>query len=405
MFLDYDELTDGIFKDKIKEAIQASPFFLIVMSKGSMTRCVNEGDWVRREIFLALEHNKHIIPVNPDNSFDGFPEEVPNTIKELLGSHQFSDINFGQALGVTIDLLIQNRLLPTLGKREVQNHKDEDYATAQETLRKMDLHNRFMKRLGIIGISLIVLIVLAVAGIFLYQQKVKNNQQQAEKERLELRTKLEQDHSDFQLRLDQNLTKEQMYTIDTILQNMTEVRQDSLWVSKFEFTVGQWYGILGGEYDCELRKMPMTEVSFGDVCMKLLDTLRLYTGITGFDLPSVEEWEYAAHGGCHHETTLYVGSDNVDEAAWYQGNSRGKAHQSDGRQGKICNWLDIFDMSGNVAEWCNSPQIIDGGVVLMSVCGGHYNSPASEVTASSRAGLDPDAREKTVGFRLIIRKN
>ena len=149
VFLDYDELTDGIFSDKIKAAIKDAPVFMLVLSKGSMQRCANDGDWVRQEITLAVEQNKHIVPVNPDNGFDGFPEGMPEKLQESIGSHQHSEISFGQALGATIDLMIKNRLVPTLGERTSSEHKDTDYEAAQETLRKQDAHNRFMKRLGI----------------------------------------------------------------------------------------------------------------------------------------------------------------------------------------------------------------------------------------------------------------
>ena len=99
VFLDYDELTDGVFSDKIRAAIKEAPVFMLVLSGGSMTRCANEGDWVREEITLAVKQGKHIIPMNPDNSFDGFPEGMPEELKESIGSHQHSEISFGQALG------------------------------------------------------------------------------------------------------------------------------------------------------------------------------------------------------------------------------------------------------------------------------------------------------------------
>lgn len=397
VFLDYDELKDGVFSEHIVAAIKESPIFMFVLSEGALDRCKNEDDWVRQEIMLAIEQEKHIIPVNPDNNFGDMPKDIPEEIKTAVGSHQHSEISFGQTLGITVDFMVENRIVPVVGDRAQESHIDTDFDAAKLSLEKIDAHNRFMKRLGIAGVTLVVMIVLTAVGIFFHQYN-------KEKKRTELRTELERKYQDFQLQLIPTLTMEQMYTIDTILQNMKEVRRDSLWMSKFEFTVGQWHGILGGKYDMALKDMPMTEVSFGDVRTRLLDTLILFTGIKGFDLPSVEEWEYAAHGGEKQETTVYVGSDDVNKVAWYQGNSGGKAHPSDGQQGKICNWLDMYDMSGNVAEWCNSSQFLDGGVVLWTVCGGHYNSPSSGVTATSKAGLDPEAREKTVGFRLIIRK-
>jgi formylglycine-generating enzyme required for sulfatase activity len=79
-------------------------------------------------------------------------------------------------------------------------------------------------------------------------------------------------------------------------------------------------------------------------------------------------------------------------------------HKSDGQQGKVCNWLDLYDMSCNVCEWCQTPFLTSTGQLLWTVCGGHYNSPASDVTANSRAGMDTNVKEKTIGFRLVIRK-
>ena len=138
VFLDYDELSDGVFSDKIRSAIKESPVFMLVLSKGSMQRCANDGDWVREEITLAIELQKHIVPINPDNGFDGFPIEMPKRLKDSIGSYQHSEISFGQILGATIDLMVKNRLVPILGERTSYEKKDTDYASAQETLRRKD---------------------------------------------------------------------------------------------------------------------------------------------------------------------------------------------------------------------------------------------------------------------------
>lgn len=401
VFLDYDELTDGVFSDKIRAAIKEAPVFMLVLSKGSMQRCANDGDWVREEITLAVDQQKHIVPVNPDNGFDGFPDGMPERLKESIGSHQHSEISFGQALGATIDLMIKNRLAPTLGERVSNEHKDTDYQAAQETLRRQDAHNRFMKRLGVVCAIAVIAIVLGTCYWFWQHQKDIDQQEQEVAALSELRSELEKKYKDMGLQLSPNLTMQQMNTVDTILMNMTEVQPGKLWMSQYEFTVGQWYGIMGGDYDEAQKSMPMTEVSYGEVCMVFLDSLSNMTNI-GFYLPSVEEWEYAAHGGENKETTLYVGDDNVDKVAWYKDNSGGKAHPSDGQQGKDPNTLDLYDMSGNVSELCNSP-FDDSG--LYTVCGGDYDSPASEVTAVSRKGFATDAKDKNVGFRIIIRKD
>ena len=399
VFLDYDELTDGVFSDKIVAAIKEAPVFMLVLSARSMERCANDGDWVRKEITLAVEQGKHIVPVNPDNGFDGFPEGMPELLKDSIGSQQHSEISFGQALGATIDLMIKNRLVPTLGERVSTEHKDTDYETAQETLRKQDAHNRFMKCVGIIGVLVIVLIVLGTCLWFWQNQKSKN---QADAEIAALRKKcmeIQERHKTFGLQFSPDLTMTQMNTIDTLLQNMSVIRPDTLWMSQYEFTVGLWYGIKGKPYDEAQKDMPMTNVSYGDIYM-FLGELGDMTNLN-VTLPSVEEWEYAAHGGNHHETTLYVGDDDVNKVAWYKDNSGGHAHPSDGQQGKDPNILDLYDMSGNVGELCNS-SFGDNG--LFTVCGGNYESSAADVTITSREGFATDAQAPQVGFRLVIRK-
>ena len=399
VFLDYDELTDGVFSDKIRAAIKEAPVFMLVLSGGSMARCANEGDWVREEITLAVEQGKHIIPVNPDNGFDGFPDEMPEMLKESVGSHQHSEISFGQALGATIDLMIKNRLVPTLGERNASENKDVNFAAAQETLRRQDAHNRFMKRLGIAVAVAVVAIVLGSCLWFWINQRDKDNAEAEVATLAATRIELQEKHKDFMLQLNTGLTMQQMAVIDTMLTNMTPLYLDSIWMSQFEFWVSQWYGIKGEPYDEAQSHTPMTNVSYADINMFLMD-LGDMTNLN-VELPSAQVWEYAAHGGDNQETTQYVGNEDVNKVAWYKDNSDGQAHPSDGQQGKEPNMLDLYDMSGNVSELCNSPYDESGAY---TICGGDYSSPASDVTATSRKAFATDAKDKHVGFRIIIRK-
>lgn len=396
VFLDYDELKDGLFSKKIKEAIIEAPIFMLVLSKDSMERCANENDRLREEILLAVKEKKCFVPVNPDRMFDGISAEVPEEIKLVALETQYSEIDFGQALGVMLDLLIKDRIEPKLGVREKQKHQDYDLEAAQITLKKNDINNKYIKGLYIVGIIAIVSLIVGFG--------VRFNQIRLEKERLEFENKREifqQNHKSFNLYLSPDLTKSQINTIDWILKNMVPIRPDTLWMSKYEFTVGQWYGILGKTYDESLKDFPMTDVSFGEIYMKIIVTLRAVTNIE-FDLPTIEEWQYAAHGGKYQEKTRYAGSDEALKVAWYKDNSGERVHRSNESTGLMPNFLDLFDMSGNVAEWCNSPFYKDSS--LWTVCGGNYNSPVSEVTSDSFMGVDPNTKNKSIGFRLIIRK-
>lgn len=392
VFLDYDELRDGTFGDRIVAAIKAAPVFMPVLSADSMTRCVNEGDWVRKEILLAAHEGKHFVPIDPDRTFDGVPEEAPAVLKKAIEGNQHSEVSFGQLLGASVEQMIADRLVEKVGTRTPQEKIDSNFDAAQESLRRIDAHNRFMKRVGITGVVTVILIILATCGIY-YRHLM--TEEAHEKYRVELQEK----HKVFSLQLNTDLSIEQMATIDTLLQNMTSVYPDSVWMSQFEFTIGQWYGIKGEVFNESQQHLPMTNVSFAEVNM-FLGTLGDMSNLT-VELPSAELWEYAAHGGPYQETTLYVGSNDPDSVAWYKDNSKGLVHACDGQQGKEPNMLDLFDMSGNVSELCNSPFDDNG---QYSICGGDYDSPASEVTAVSRKGFDTSAKDKHVGFRIIIRK-
>ena len=360
VFLDYDELKDGVFNDRIVKSIKEAPIFIIVLSKGSLLRCLNEGDSVRNEIELAVSENKQIIPVNPDKTFDGIPQGLPPTVAHAVGDFQQSEINFGQALGVLVDYMIANRIADVIGNREKKEKVDEDYDAALETLRKIDRHQKYMRGVAAIGLVVVIAIVLATCFII----KKKHDQRQAfEVTRVELERKYEQ----FPLRIDAN--------------------------------VSQWCDIMGTNCLTDERPLPRTDVSYGEVWL-FINRLSAMTDVD-FALPSEEEWVYSARGGEHYE---YSGSGDVDSVAWYEGNSDGKIHPSDGWQNKKANGFDLFDMCGNAGEMCSSPygERVDGG--QWTVCGGNYLSDAKDVRVDSRTGILAEAKAPTVGFRLAIRK-
>lgn len=392
VFLDYDELRDGTFSDRIKSAIKDAPVFMPILSAGSMKRCANDGDWVRKEILLAVQEGKPIVPINPDRTFDGVPEEAPDVLRNAIEGNQHSEISFGQLLGASIDQMIADRLVDKVGKRMPLDKKDADVDAAQETLRKIDRHNKFMKRLCIAGIAAIMIIVVAACA--LYWQHIRNSESLTE-----MRTEIETRHNNLMLQLNPDLTEQQMTAIDNMLTNMSEVYPDSIWMSQFEFTIGLWHGIKGEAYDEAQKNIPVTSKSYADIYM-FLSEISDMTNLN-IELPSAEVWSYAAHGGENAEATKYVGNDDVEKVAWYKDNSGGKAHPSDGQQGKEPNMLDLYDMSGNVSELCNTP-FEDSG--LYTVCGGNYDSPAPEVTADARKGFATDAKDEHVGFRIMIRK-
>jgi len=132
------------------------------------------------------------------------------------------------------------------------------------------------------------------------------------------------------------------------------------------------------------------------------------TQVVGCRLPTEAEWEYAARGGKHHSPYQYSGSDNVDDVAWYSGNSVNKS-QEVGQ--KIPNALNIYDMSGNVWEWCSdwwyeyteTPKINPYNSTAGSnrmVRGGSWVHDAVFSRVASRGHADPSGTEIIIGFRI-----
>ena len=86
-----------------------------MLSPTYLSRCVDEHDWVRNELKLALKLNKYFICINPDNTFDGIPDGSPADIAQTIKVIQHSEISFGQHLDASINLLIQHRIQPIIG--------------------------------------------------------------------------------------------------------------------------------------------------------------------------------------------------------------------------------------------------------------------------------------------------
>jgi formylglycine-generating enzyme required for sulfatase activity len=140
------------------------------------------------------------------------------------------------------------------------------------------------------------------------------------------------------------------------------------YIGKYELTIGQWisihkaYNIKSGKGDgyymtklsCVGRtntdNYPMTNLTWSEA-QEFIRELNTITG-NKYRLPTSEEWEYAARGGNKKRRYKYSGSDKLDEVAWHDGNTNCIHPVGE----KMPNDLGIYDMSGNVAEWCSDYQ-------------------------------------------------
>ena len=176
-------------------------------------------------------------------------------------------------------------------------------------------------------------------------------------------------------------------------------------IGKYEVTQAQWKKIMGNNpsYFDDNDQNPVDNVSWEDVQLFIERLNANYS--EHFRLPTEQEWEFAARGGLQSKGFRYAGSDDVDEVAWWAGNSGGKPHPVGSLKP---NELGIYDMSGNIWEWCSDWKIPypcnfqgkDFTHVSKVLRGGTFAVDSSSVRVRDRNARDTKLRLKTLGFRL-----
>ena len=187
------------------------------------------------------------------------------------------------------------------------------------------------------------------------------------------------------------------------------VTLSSYYIGQMEVTQALWQEVMGSNPSSRQDdNLPVENVSWDD-CQEFISRLNQMTGRT-FRLPTEAEWEYAARGGSRSQGYKYSGSNSISDVAWYSGNSGFQTHAVGT---KSSNELDLYDMSGNVGEWCSdwfgdyssSAQTNPLGPTSGNrriYRGGSYNSDAWQCRVSYRSSFEPVFGRNEIGLRLVL---
>ncbi|GHV56524.1 hypothetical protein FACS1894182_03260 [Bacteroidia bacterium] len=177
----------------------------------------------------------------------------------------------------------------------------------------------------------------------------------------------------------------------------TKVNLKSYNIGKYEVTQAQWTAVMNNNPSYfKGDNLPVENVSW-DTVQIFIEKLNHQTG-KKYRLPTEEEWVYAAMGGNKTHNYIYSGSNNVDDVAWYKGNSKDKTHPVGT---KAPNELGIYDMSGNVWEWCSDCHQFSNTCYYL-IRGGSWLYDESNVRISINNYVVHDFKsEGGTGFRLV----
>ena len=193
-----------------------------------------------------------------------------------------------------------------------------------------------------------------------------------------------------------------------------QVTLSSFSIGKYEVTQEEWQAVMGSNpSNFKGAKRPVELVVWCD-CEVFIRKLNQMTG-KRFRLPTEAEWEYAARGGNRSQGYKYAGSNDIGSVAWYKDNAGSETHPVGQKQS---NELGLYDMAGNVCEWCQDSYSKDYygkspstnpvnntyyGITNFRVLrGGSWKTDADCRVSNRSYGVEHSCRHSVIGLRLAL---
>ena len=410
VWIDRDGIESGdAFKRVIVNAIKESALFLFFSSKYS-----NASPWTTKEVGIAVHYQKPIIPIRIDNAlycedieFDlvnldyidysepdmrhPMMEKLVRTVKSKLPRREEKDM-----------AAMETTTQPETKEPAPVAHRDEVHVE-KEPLREETPKDTGKKSKKTLGIVMGLVAVAAVAVLLLFVLGPHDGRPEEEPVAYEDLTFTVNGVSFIM-----KPVEGEAYMMGGTDDNQShEVEVSSFYMGETEVTQALWKAVMdnvpthNGGWTEEKGlgdNYPAYEISWNEIQI----FIRKLNALTNkdFRLPTEVEWEFAARGGKKANGYLYAGSPRVEEVAWYNRNSDNTTHEV--RQLKP-NELGLYDMSGNVWEWCSNLFDAEASDATMRVIrGGGWNRNVDCCQVSFRGKGGPDFKGDSHGFRLAL---
>lgn len=409
------------FPEKIIEGIENSRLFLFISSKNAC-----ESPWTSKEIACADEFGKFILPVRIDKTpynkrimfriadlnfidYENDPEKGRQEVVRSIKIH-LKEIKAKEEENLADEKRRKEEL-------ELQRKRQEEEKKRQEKIAKIEMKIAALESQKTEHQKVVLLKEqeLKIAQVDLKDCENKIEKQQKKLQELRVpqiseQKRIEEERKAAEKkRLEEANAKERIISVEGVKFKMIRVEGNSMgsfYIGETQVTQRQWQEIMGNNPShFNGLDHPVECVSWNNICGKdgtgtdpncFLYKLNQKTG-KNFRLPKEAEWEYAAMGGNKSKNYIYAGSDDIDKVAWYDGNSKNSTHSV---KQLSPNELGIYDMSGNVWEWCEDQYKPSGSSRVLR--GGCWANFTWDCDVSYRHHNAPDYTAPGIGFRLVL---